>query len=241
MPRTRSRSNRSSARRESLQLRDNALAIVAHDLRSPLNTIVLAAELLQEMTADEKSRHFLETILRAAHQADVLIRDLVDVTRVESGRFLIEKHHEPLAYLLANITQMFEPTASQAGVLLACDVREIEGLSVPVDSSRFVQLISNLVSNAIKFTAPGGTVLVSATRSDRFVEIRIRDSGIGISGDDLPHVFERFWQAAHHRRAGAGLGLAIAKGIVEAHNGEIDVASDEGRGSVFWFTLPIAS
>lgn len=226
------------ANREALQLRDNALAIVAHDLRSPLSTITMAADLLADSETDERRRHFLEMIRTAAAQADALIRDLMDVTRVEIGNLRIERTREPLGYLLQSITGLFEQSAEQAGILLSCDVARVAHIDVDIDHSRFVQMVSNLVSNAIKFTPPGGSVVIDAAPENGNVRMNVRDSGIGISAEELPHVFERFWQADHHHRAGAGLGLAIAKGIAEAHGGAIGVESVEGFGSTFWVTLP---
>ena len=240
--RTARRQNSRSRRKvdsQTLQLHDNVLAIVAHDLRTPLNTIVMAAELIGEMDTDERRDHFLDLIINAAGQADSLIRDLIDVARVEDGRFRIDYSVELLSYLLTSVTETFAPFADRARVLLVCNTDKVDGLKVRVDSSRFVQLLSNILSNAVKFTPAGGNVVVDATVAGDVVRIEVHDSGVGITADELPHVFERFWQADHHRRAGAGLGMAIAKGIVEAHGGEIGVTSEVGVGSTFYFTLPL--
>ena len=224
---------------DGLQVRDNVLAIVAHDLNTPLNTIMMAADLLEEIDDAEQRGHFLAMIRTAAKQAEILIRDLLDAAKLESGRFRVESTRESLPYLVKSTVEMLTPTAENAGVLLACDVEAVNGVTVMVDQPRFVQLMSNLLSNAIKFTQAGGNVLVTARVSGSSATVCVRDSGVGISDDELPHVFERFWQASHHRRAGAGLGLAIAKGIVEAHGGEIGVQSKQSYGSTFWFTLPL--
>jgi signal transduction histidine kinase len=224
---------------QAIQLRDNVLAIVAHDLRSPLSTITMAADLLTEGEADERRRHFLDMIVKAAAQADLLIKDLVDISRIEAGHLRVECEPEPLAYLVQSVVEQFEAAAAAAGVLLTCSTVEVTHVSVSVDHGRFVQLLSNLISNAIKFTPPGGSVFVEAESRGRYARVSVGDSGIGISAHELPHVFERFWQADHHRRAGAGLGLAIAKGIVKAHGGRIAVESKEGVGSTFFFTIPI--
>ena len=226
---------------EAIALRDNVLSIVAHDLRSPLSTIVMAADLLKQATADPRADHFLGIILNAARQADHLITDLTDVARIEAGRLQLTISSQPLAYLLSSITESFEPNAEAAGVFLACNTDQVRGLEVSIDHTRFVQLLSNLILNAIKFTKPGGHVLVDAWRVGHFAKVIVRDTGIGISSDELPHVFQRFWQAQHHQRAGAGLGLAIAKGLVEAHGGKIGVTSTPQVGSTFFFTVPLSN
>ena len=223
-----------------LRMRDSVLSIVAHDLRSPLATIVMAADLIANSDGDEKTHHFAAIITRAAHQADTLIKDLIEVTQLESGELALDFAAEPLAYLLNSATELFEPQAAHAGLFLACDTDAVTHLDAQVDHNRFVQLLNNLISNAIKFTPPGGSVRVHAVPHGHYALISVVDTGIGISPDELPHVFERFWQADHQRRAGAGLGLAIAQGIVEAHGGEIRVKSRVGEGSTFSFTIPLA-
>jgi signal transduction histidine kinase len=230
--------NRGERRVRAVELRDNVLAIVAHDLRTPLSTIIMAAELLGEVHDAEQAKHFREIIMSAARQADYLIHDLVDVTRIENLGLHVQCSSEPAAYLVTSVVEQFEQSSALAGVLLAFDVSRAGHAEVMVDSARFVQLLSNLISNAIKFTPPGGNIRVTAEAQSDHVLISVHDDGIGISPDELPHVFERFWQANYHRRAGAGLGLAIAKGIVDAHHGQIGVKSELGKGSLFYFTLP---
>lgn len=236
-----SRQRAGSPASQGVQLRDNVLAIVAHDLRTPLATISMAADLLRDDEADERRLHFLAMIRAAAHQADRLISDLIDVTRIEAGKLSLESQAEPLAYLLKSATEMFAPQADHQGIMLVADVTNVRGISVRVDYARVMQLLANLISNALKFTAGGGSVVVDAAVAGHYARVSVRDTGIGIAPDELPHVFERFWQAAHHKRAGAGLGLAIAKGIVEAHDGQVEVTSAPGMGSTFSFTLPLAT
>jgi signal transduction histidine kinase len=229
---------RNDRRESAARLRDNALAIVVHDIKSPLSTILMAADLLAEVQDEARRRHFLEIISRAARQADFLIHDLLDVTRIENAGLEMHCGSEPAAYLVESVCELFVDAAADAGVLLACDTTSLGHVHIFVENPRFVQLLSNLISNAIKFTAPGGNVAVSARTVANVVEVSVTDDGIGIAEDELPHVFERFWQANHQRRAGAGLGLAIAKGIAEAHGGRIGVRSTPGRGSTFFFTVP---
>lgn len=224
-----------------VQLRDNVLAIVAHDLRSPLSTISMAANVLLDVDDEKKRHHFVDIILKATQQADVLVRDLVDVTRIEAGTLRVNRDPEPIRYLIDSVVENFRWQREAAHVELVCDTDRIQDVMVEVDGPRIVQLLTNLITNAFKFTPAGGRVEVDAWRERDRVFVTVTDTGIGISADELPHVFERFWQADHHHRAGAGLGLAIAKGIVEAHGGEIGVSSEPGAGTTFYFTLPITS
>lgn len=218
-------------------MRDNAMAIVAHDIKSPLATIMMAADLLGHAEDQASRAHFIEVIMRSARQADFLIHDLLDVTRIENGGLALHRTSEPAAYLVQSVAELFEESASAAGILFACRVKELGHVHISVESPRFVQALSNLISNAIKFTPSGGSILVSAQVVGHDVEVSVSDTGIGVNADELPHLFERFWQANHHHRAGAGLGLAIAKGIVEAHGGRIAVRSD-APGATFYFTIP---
>ena len=231
---------RRQPRSAAVKLRDNVLAIVAHDIKTPIGTIMMAADLLADQEPDPRKRHFLDIIKQAARQADGLVRDLVDAERIEVGVLRVECHEEPIGYLLESITENFEQQAEQAGLDLVCDVTGVRGVFVCLDIPRFVQVMSNLISNALKFTPRGGAIVVSAALEKDFVRVRVRDSGVGIKAEELPHVFERFWQAAHQQRAGAGLGLAIARGIVEAHGGTIRADSAPGLGATFSFTLPLA-
>jgi signal transduction histidine kinase len=229
---------RDERRLAAAQLRDNVLAIVAHDLRTPLSTIIMAANLLAEIEEKASREHFLEMILKAAQQADYLIHDLVDATRIENDGLQVKCSSEPAAYLVQSVVELFGEAAAATGITLRCDVAALGHEHLKVENPRFVQLLSNLIDNAIKFTPYGGTILVSARITNGFIEVSVADDGIGIDLDELPHVFERFWQANHHHRAGAGLGLAIAKGIAEAHGGQIGVRSKKGVGSTFFFTVP---
>lgn len=224
---------------DAAQLRDNVLAIVAHDLKTPLATIVMAAGLLKDMSTDERVGHFLDMIVKSTHQIDVLIRDLVDVAAIEAGHLRIQREPEGLGHLLRSVSAMFETQAAQAGVLFLVEPDRVRDVVVNVDHDRVIQLLANLVSNAIKFTSAGGAVDLRADFLGDKVDITVRDTGVGIQRDELPHVFERFWQADHHHRAGAGLGLAIAKGIAEAHGGDISVSSELGLGTTFCVSLPL--
>jgi signal transduction histidine kinase len=226
------------ARAESaLGMRDEVLAIVAHDLRAPLTAVQTSAAFLMDVElAESERRRLLDVIRRAASGMNRLIEDLVDVARMESGAFTVDLQHVDLGALAAEVCEQFRPQATEAGRTLECDVEG--GIPpVPADRDRMSQVLENLIDNALKFTPAGGSVTVRVQRHEDGVSCAVADTGVGISRDDLPHLFERFWQARRYRRGGAGLGLAIARGVVEAHGSVLRVESEPGRGTVFSFEI----
>jgi PAS domain S-box-containing protein len=223
------------------RLRDDVLAVVAHDLRNPVHTIILSTGVLHDIPLDEtQRRQRLGVIERTAKGMDHLIGDLLDATRIESGTFDVRRARAHVAALVDDAVESFDAQAKECGITLQ---RSVSPDLPPVvgDRDRLAQVLSNLIGNALKFTARGGTIRVNAIAgSDDLVEISVADTGNGIPAEQLPHVFDRFWQADRQGRAGAGLGLAIVKGIVEAHGGRIRVASVVGEGTTFSFTIPLA-
>ena len=222
--------------------RDEMLGVVAHDLRNPLNTIVMGASTMLELLPESPPllRNHAQIVRRAADRMNRLIQDLLDVKRIESGRLAIEPRAVTVALLADEMLEMLRPLATAASLELVTDLAP-ELPRVRADSGRILQVFSNLVGNAIKFTPSGGRITITATRTDDEVRFEIADTGPGIPAEQLPHVFGQFWQGARGDRRGIGLGLAIAKGIVEAHGGRIWVESVLGEGSRFYFTLPLAS
>jgi signal transduction histidine kinase/PAS domain-containing protein len=219
--------------------RDDVLGVVAHDLRNPLNTIRLQTGLLR-MRCPPAERGRADAIDRAAMRMDRLIQDLLDVTRLEGGGIVLERTTLSPRALLAELVDAQRPAIATASLELQLDVPDALP-EISADRSRVLQICENLVGNAAKFTPPGGHISVGAVARDHEVLFWVADTGEGIAGDDLPHVFDRFWQGREaHRRRGAGLGLAIVKGLVEAHGGRIWVESEPGRGSTFFFTMPVA-
>ncbi len=227
-----------------LQLRDEVLGIVSHDLRNPVHTVTLAAGMLLELVGDgpeeEMTRKNLHVIQRSAQQMESLIRDLLDVASVGAGRLSVKLRRHDAEQLLLSAAEVLRPIVEGAGLRFDVDV-PARPSAILSDASRFVQLLSNLVGNAVKFTAPGGSIRVVASAADGETCFSVRDSGAGIPAHDLPRLFERFWQAKRGDRLGAGIGLAISKGIVEAHGGRIWVESQLGEGTTFHVAIPTAT
>ena len=225
---------------QAVRAREEVLAIVSHDLRNPLSAVSLGASLLKmsDKLADE-DRDQVETIEVSARRMNRLIADLLDVTRLEGGKRLpIEPAAVDPAELLGEAEELFRAQSAVAGVTM---VYETEGALPPVhaDRHRIMQVLSNLIGNSMKFTPPDGQITVHAKLRSEAVVFSISDTGPGIPREHLGDIFSPYWQAKRAERLGAGLGLPIAKGIVEAHGGRIWVESEPGRGTDFYFTLPV--
>jgi signal transduction histidine kinase len=218
--------------------REEALAVVSHDLKNPLNILGFAVTILgQEGIPQEKKLPQLAIMERAIGQMEELVGNLLDAARIDAGRLSLSPAPIDTAALVGEALQRAAPLAERAKVRLQAGA--LEGLPPLVaDRGRVMQVFANLLENAISFTPAGGGVLVRAESAVDRVRFEIQDSGPGVDSEAIDHVFDRFWQARHTGRAGAGLGLAIARGIVEAHGGTIGVRSEPGHGAVFHFTLP---
>lgn len=230
--------------RQATQARDEVLGIVSHDLRNPIATITMCAGALLDPAPapPEGVRSMAEAIRHSAAWAEGIIRDLLDVTTLEAGRLSLHRAPVSTAQLLENAREQFLPLATQGSLEFEV-VADGQLPIVDVDAMRVQQVLLNLLGNAAKFTPAGGCITLSAhaPRGSPVVEFSIADTGVGISEADLPNIFDRFWQVHRTRRGGAGLGLAIAKGIVESHGGSMRVESEPGVGSTFFFTLPVAA
>lgn len=219
--------------------RDEVLAVVSHDMRNPLHTILLGTgAALEILPADSPVRKPLDSVRRAALRGERLIRDLLDVTRLESNRMQLERDDVAVSDLLNEAADSVVANARERGITLSV-APNADG-QVSVDRYRVLQVIDNLLSNAIKFTGRGGHVSVGARRVDGDAQFWIADDGPGIPLEQQQFMFRRFWQSRRADRRGIGLGLTIAKGIVSAHGGRIWVDSTPGKGTTFWFTLPVA-
>jgi signal transduction histidine kinase len=223
-----------------VRAREDVLAIVSHDLRNPLSAVMLGSAMIiknPEMAPDARTK-LVRTIQTSANSMKQLIEDLLDFVKVEFGRMSVNKKLEDPQAILSELHSMFTPMALEKEIQLVKSVdKTVTG--VECERLRLVQILSNLVGNAIKFTPKGGHVSVNVTTVDEETLFWVRDSGPGIPPEQLTRVFDRYWQHQQASRDGVGLGLAIAKGLVEAHGGRIWAESQPGDGSTFFFTLPV--
>jgi signal transduction histidine kinase len=228
--------------RRAVELRQDVLATVSHDLRNPLSAILAVSRLLLQTpsvgdwrTGDRKK---VELIMRAAERMKRMINDLLDASSIEAGRLSVDMQPTTLGPIFAEAIDILRPAADASSIDLDPQV-SAEDFELLCDRARVLQVLLNLVGNAIKFTLPGGKIALSAERHATAVFVKVTDTGSGIAPERLAHVFDRFWQARETASKGTGLGLYISKGIVEAHGGSIWVESTVGSGSTFFFTLPL--
>ncbi|HEX7479113.1 MAG TPA: PAS domain S-box protein [Polyangiales bacterium] len=228
--------------RRANQARDEILGIVAHDLKNPVNVVALSAQLIAEriersLERSEDVSRLAETILASARRMDRLVQDLLDVTRIEAGSLTLELARLAVEPLIAEAIELARPLASPKSLRLemrlAPNLAAIQG-----DRHRLLQVLGNLIGNAVKFTDDGGTITVAAKQAGPDVQISVADTGTGIREEHLPHIFDRFWRATKSDRRSSGLGLSIADGLVRRHGGRIWVESRFGSGSTFFFTIP---
>ena len=220
--------------------REEVLRIVAHDLRNPLSTLLMSAELMAEPSMNDEWRAKQAGVMqRTGARMNRLIRDLLDVARMESGRLAIEARPIGPEQLIAIAVDLMRPLAEERS--LSLDVTPASSLpEVSADAERIGQVFSNLIGNAIKFTPAGGRIVLGADLADGQVWFSVTDTGPGIPPEQLEKIFGPFWQARRADSRGIGLGLTIAKGIVEAHGGTIGVSSELGVGTRFWFGMKSA-
>ena len=217
--------------------RDDVLAVVSHDLRGPLHAIGLACEALRE-EVNETGLRYLGAIERASHRAERLITDLLEASAIENGGITLTRGSVDAVAIVKQATADHELLVKETGAKITARLPPGSTL-VSADRDRVLQVLGNLIGNALKH-ARGAPIEISLERKDdRHAMIAVRDSGPGIAAAELPHVFDRYWHG-RTKKGGAGLGLAIAKGIVDAHGGRIAVASTHGAGTEFSFTLPLA-
>lgn len=225
--------------RASLRAREEIIGVVSHDLRNPVTAVkMLSRAVLSETDAGTGQAQNILLIAKAAEQMDGLIRDLLVVNRLDAGKLAIHQEPTDPSSLLTGSLQTLLPLVEEKAIKL--DMQLAVGLpKVLADRERIQQTISNLVGNAIKFTPPGGKIIVRTQSTAEEVIVSVIDNGAGITADQLPNVFDRYWQSSRTDREGAGLGLTIAKGIVEGHGGRIWIESAPGEGTTASFTLPV--
>jgi len=227
------------ALRRAVRTRDEVVSIVSHDLRNPLGVVGAAADLLLDLPLDEKERTRQAAIIkRSAERMSRLIGDLLDVSRIEAGALVVRTAHEDVGDVLEEARSIFASQAENYSVTLEVRV-EPDVPPVMMDRDRMLQALSNLLENALKATPVRGRITLRASASGGDgATISVVDTGPGIPEEAMDHLFDRFWQASRQDRTGAGLGLAIVRGIVEAHQGTMSVESQPGRGAVFRMHLP---
>jgi signal transduction histidine kinase len=224
-----------------VRAREDILAVVSHDLRNPLGAVLMTAEgVLSFDEVSDQVRPKLERIKRVAERMARLIDDLVDFGSIQAGRLTIDARAWDPAELIGGAIEMLAAAAEERGVIL---VAEVPGgtPAARCDRERTVQVLSNLMANAVKVTPRGGQVTVTAAVRGAEVELAVTDTGPGIDPGELPHVFERYWRSRNASYRGSGLGLTIASALVRAQGGRIGADSQVGAGSRFYFTLPVAS
>jgi PAS domain S-box-containing protein len=230
------------AARRAARMRDEVLGVVSHDLRNPLSVVRMCVSSLLDdpPPPPDTVRELVREMSHSVDWMERLIQDLLDVASIEAGKLRLDRK-------VLDATALFDEAVALARSLANLRGPEIEASGagklpdVLADPDRVLQVFANLVGNAVKFTPQGGRITLSAASEDHYVLFSVSDTGPGIDEAERERLFDRYWQAQQlGHRGGAGLGLAISHGIVDAHGGEIRVQSQPGRGSVFTFTLPVA-
>lgn len=228
--------------KRAIELRDEVHRIVVHDLRNPLNTMGLAVQLMDRQlkrgAAVEVLAEQLQTQRVCIEQMDRLIEDLLDVAKIEDGKLRLNPGAYQPEIIIEDVVSRHQMEADERGITLRAEAAE-ELPWVEADLRRLEQVLANLIGNALKFTPRGGEIELLAGQDGEFVRFSVRDTGRGIPKAKLPRLFDRFWQVEDGEESGAGLGLAICKGLVEAQGGQIWAESQEGEGTRFEFTVPV--
>ena len=225
-----------NAANQAARARDDVLAVVSHDLRGPLHAISLACEALRDELQPQSMR-YLGAIERASARAERLITDLLEASAIENGALTLTRHPVDAAAIIRQAAADHELMVKETGGQINAALSN-EQTIVQADRDRVLQVLGNLIGNALKH-ARGTPIEISLARNGKEAIIAVRDKGPGIPEHEVPHIFDRYWHG-RTKKGGAGLGLAIAKGIVDAHGGRIHVASTQGQGAEISFTLPLA-
>lgn len=227
--------------RELDRLKNEFIAITSHELRTPLGLILGHSTFLKELLGNEYEEQ-VDAIIRNASKLKEIIESLTSVKNYQSGGALVRSRRVSVARIIQDVTISFQDMALKKGILITNDILPGQDLWVDIDGGKIAIVLSNLLKNAITFTNEGGEVIIRAEQQPNFVEVSVKDNGVGIPARDLPHIFDRFYQVESHltrRHGGMGLGLSVAKVMVEMHGGRIWAESREGAGSTFIFILPV--
>ena len=226
------------------QLKSNFLSVASHELRTPLAIVQETCSLILEErigVLNDKQRMFLENIKTQTDRLLRTVTDLLDLTKIEAGKLELHKTFVEVADWAERIIAFFQVHAREKKIQLISRITALLG-QIYMDEDKMIQVLTNFLGNAIKFTPEGGTITISVLDKEDQIEVKINDTGIGIPTEDIPKIFNRFQQAEHQEsvylQKGTGLGLVIAKEIVNMHQGEVGVSSQTGVGSTFWFRLP---
>jgi signal transduction histidine kinase len=234
-----------AASRRSIATRNDFLAMVVHDLRSPLTVINLDSGVLLKMMATiESGRPARKLVERIRNSADLMghfISDLMDVASAEAGHMSFRPKAHAVTELLEDTGATLEALTQEKGLTLNLDIRVPLDKRVMCDRPRFLQLMSNLIGNAIKFTRRGGEITIGVREQSKHFFFWVKDTGVGIRREELPHIFDQYWRGERLSKDGFGLGLAIVRNLVEAQGGTVSVESTKNKGSTFAFTLPKAA
>ena len=223
------------------QLKNEFIAITSHELRTPLGLILGHATFLRELIGDEYEEQ-MDAIIRNAVRLKEIIESLSSVENHQTGNARIRQRRVSIARIIEDVSASFRDIAIQKGVALNVEVSRGDDLFVDADDSKTAIVLSNLVKNAVTFTNQGGYVIIRGERHPDFIKVTVEDNGVGIPAKDLPYVFERFYQVESHltrKNGGMGLGLSVAKVMIELHDGQIWAESTEGIGSTFTCILPL--
>lgn len=230
--------NHEAALRRAIEQRDEVVSIVSHDLRNPLGVVLAASDLLLDLPLEEgERRRQLEIIQRSGRRMQTLIEDLLDVAKIEAGAFVVRPSLEDVGPILEEARALFADQAERRSVKLTV-MADGAGPRVRVDRDRILQALANLLDNALRVTPEGGSVVIGRREEPDRVTITVSDTGPGVPESMQARLFQRFTQSKSQRGGGAGLGLAIVRGVAEAHGGSVGVRSVVGAGSTFEIRLP---
>jgi PAS domain S-box-containing protein len=225
--------------RQAVRTREEVLAVVSHDLRNPLATVLLSASMLvAQVGQDHRARRHLDVIQRSCARMQTLIDDLLDTANLRAGKLPLVRRRESADAVAGEAVELQQSLAQEKGVVIRYE-RSLGGCEIDCDRDRVLQVFGNLIGNAIKFCRAGDTITVRGRTDGEQAVFSVRDTGPGIASEIVPYLFDPYWSGMRDRQRSSGLGLYISRGIVESHGGRIWVESQLGLGSTFFFTLPI--
>lgn len=229
--------------KEAMRSREEVLAIVSHDLRNPLSFIMLQSKVIGKQFEDgkltsEEVVNKMKRINNSCLKMNRMIQDLLDVTSIDQGNLALACTKFEIESFVKELMTYHEEIALQSEISILVDDSELKMREIFADRERLQQVLSNLISNSLKFTLSGGRITLKISETPKEFIFSVIDTGPGIPAQDLPHVFNRFWKGHPERKSGYGLGLSIVKGITEAHRGTVKIESKEGEGTNVTFTIP---